>query len=165
MPADTVQEQLVKYLTDVHGQEESAIAQLKTGVAEAGDPQLAEVFRSHLTETEEQERLIRERLEAHDASPSSVKDVAFKAGAAMTGTLAKSAPDTTGKLAIQAYAFEHLEIASYRMLTVVAERAGDHETVQLAQRILTQERAAAQKIDGLLETIAAGDLERMDVAA
>jgi ferritin-like metal-binding protein YciE len=51
------------------------------------------------------------------------------------------------------------------MLSVVAERAGDQETVQVAQRILAQEQSAAQKIDGLLETVAAGDLERMGVAA
>ena len=165
MPGDTVQEQLVKYLTDAHSQEENAISQLKTGVDQAGDPQLAEVFRTHLAETEEHERLIRQRLEAHDASPSGLKDVAQKAGATMTGTLAKAAPDTTGKLAIQAYAFEHLEIASYRMLSVVAERAGDQETLQVVQRILEQERATAQKLDGLLEQISAGDLERMDVAA
>lgn len=165
MPAETIDEQLVKYLTDVHSTEENAIAQLKTGVESAEEPQLVAAFREHLAETEEQERLIGERLSAHDASPSTLKDLAQKGGALATGVLAKSAPDTSGKLAIAAYAFEHLEIASYRMLRVVAQQAGDEETVQVAERILAEEEAAAEKLDGLLDQVAAFDLEAMGLSA
>jgi ferritin-like metal-binding protein YciE len=81
------------------------------------------------------------------------------------GMAAKAAPDTTGKLAIQAFAFEQLEIASYRMLSVVARRAGDDQTLQVAQRILAQEQAAAEKIGGLLEQVAEYDLHELGVAA
>lgn len=165
MSAETIDEQLVKYLTDVHSTEVNAIAQLKTGAENAGYPQLAAAFSEHLAETEEQERLVAERLEAHDASPSKLKDLAQKGGAMATGALAKSMPDTTGKLAIQAYGFEHLEIASYRMLRVVAEQAKDQETVQVAERILAQEEAAAEKLDGLLEQVADYDLEQLGVSA
>lgn len=154
MAPNTLQEQLVKYLTDVHSTEQNALEQLRTGAESVEDPQLAGVLREHLAETEEQERLVRERLEAYAASPSKVKDLAQKGGAMATGALAKSAPDTTGKIAIQAYAFEHLEIASYRMLRTVAERAGDQETVLMAERILDQEHAAAEKLDGLIEQLA-----------
>ncbi|HEV2771015.1 MAG TPA: DUF892 family protein [Solirubrobacteraceae bacterium] len=154
MAPNTLQEQLVKYLTDVHSTEQNALEQLRTGAESVEDPQLASVLREHLAETEEQERLVRERLEAYAASPSKVKDLAQKGGAMATGALAKSAPDTTGKIAIQAYAFEHLEIASYRMLRTVAQRAGDQETVLMAERILDQERAAAEKLDGLIEQVA-----------
>ena len=59
-------------------------------------------------------------------------------------------PDTPGKLAAFAYAFEWLEIAAYEQLKRVATRAGDTETVQLAQRIIAEERAAAEKLRGLL---------------
>lgn len=165
MFADNIDQQLVKYLTDVHSTEVNALAQLKTGAETAGEPQLAAAFREHLAETEEQERLIGERLSAHDASPSTLKDLVQKGGAMATGAVAKSAPDTTGKLAIQAYAFEHLEIASYRMLRVVARQAGDEETVHVAEQILLQEEAAAQKLEDLLEQVAIYDLEQMGVAA
>lgn len=165
MPADNLQEQLIKYLTDVHSTEENAIAQLRTGAQSADDRQLAQVFHEHLAETEEHERLIRERLEAHDASPSTIKDLAQKSGAMVTGAMAKSAPDTSGKLAIQAYAFEHLEIASYRMLRLVAQRAGDTESVAVADRILAQEQGAADRIEQLLDSVAEHDLERQGVAA
>lgn len=165
MPADDLQQQLVKYLEDVHSTEQNAISQLRDGADSADDQELASAFRQHLAETEEHERLISQRLEAHGASPSSLKDGAQKGAAKVTGMLAKAAPDTSGKLAIQAYAFEHLEIASYRMLREVAHRAGDTQTVAVAERILTQEQAAAKHIGGLLEQVAEHDLERQGLAA
>jgi ferritin-like metal-binding protein YciE len=154
MAADDIREQIVKYLTDVHSTEENAATQLRTGADSVNDEQLAQVLREHLRETEEHERLVRARLEALDAGPSKLKDVAQKGVAAVGGALAGAAPDTTGKVAIQAFTTENLEIASYRTLRAVAHQAGDSETVALAERILTEERAAAQKLDGLLERAA-----------
>jgi ferritin-like metal-binding protein YciE len=154
MPTDDLQEQIVKYLTDVHSTEENAANQLRTGADAVQDEQLAQVLRQHLAETEEHERLVRERLEALDSSPSKLKDVAQKGVAAMGGALSGAAPDTTGKIAIQAFATEHLEIASYRSLRVAALQAGDSETAAMAERILVDEQAAAQKLDGLLEQAA-----------
>jgi ferritin-like metal-binding protein YciE len=151
MAADDIREQIVKYLTDVHSTEENAVSQLRTGLEAVNDEPLARVLREHLTESEEHERLVRARLQALDASPSKLKDVAQKGVAAVGGALSGAAPDTTGKVAIQAFATEHLEIASYRSLRAVAEKAGDAETVALAERILAQEQRAAEKLDGLLE--------------
>jgi ferritin-like metal-binding protein YciE len=155
----------VKYLEDIHSTEQNAITQLQDGANAADDEALAAAFRDHLIETQEHEQLIAERLSAHDASASTLKDTAQKGLAKVTGMAAKSAPDTSGKLAIQAYAFEHLEIASYRMLREVAQRAHDEQTVAVADRILGQEQAAAEKLSGLLEQVADRDLERQGVAA
>jgi ferritin-like metal-binding protein YciE len=165
MPAEDLQQQLVTYLEDVHSTEQNAISQLRDGAESAEDQELASVLRQHLTETEEHERLIAERLHAHDASPSSMKDVAQKGAAKLTGMVSKAAPDTSGKLAIQAYAFEHLEIASYRMLREVAHRAGDEQTVAVAERILTEEQDAARKVGALLEQVAEHDLDRQGARA
>jgi ferritin-like metal-binding protein YciE len=165
VPADSLQDQLVKYLTDVHSTEQNALRTLRTGAESVDDPELAAFFREHLAETEEHERLVKQRLDALDASPSTLKDVAQKGIATVTGAVANAAPDTAGKMAIQAYAFEHLEIASYRMLRQVAERAGDHETVLAAGRILAQEHAAVERLSGLLEQIADHDLAQMGLAA
>lgn len=163
--ASDLQDKVITYLTDVHSLEQNALAQLRTGAEQAGDEQLKAVFTEHLAETEEHERLTRERLETCGASPSTLKDLGQKGGAMMSGIMAKTASDTTGKLAIQAYAFEHVEIASYRMLRVVAERAGDEETAKLASRILADEESAADKLDALIEPVANYDLEHMGAAA
>jgi ferritin-like metal-binding protein YciE len=160
-----LEKQLISYLTDVHSLEQNAIAQLQTGAQQAGEPALRAAFEEHLAETQEHERLVSECLSSYGESPSTVKDLAQKGSAAITGLAAKAAPDTTGKLAIQAYAFEHMEIASYRMLSVVAERAGDQRTLEVAQRILAQEQEAASKLEELLAPVAEYDLREMGVAA
>jgi ferritin-like metal-binding protein YciE len=154
MPGDEIREQLVKYLTDVHSTEENAIAQLRAGAELVEDDRVAGAMRQHIAETEEHERLIRARLDAYDASPSKLKKVAQKGLAALSGAMAAAGQDTTNKLVIQAYAFEHLEIASYRMLRTVAERAGDQETAQVAERILREEQQAAEKLESMFEQAA-----------
>jgi ferritin-like metal-binding protein YciE len=154
MPTDDIQEQIVKYLTDLHSTEEHAIASLKVGAAEVKDEELAHVLGQHLVETREHERLVRERLQALGHSPSALKDTMSKGLAAVTGAVSTAAADTTGKIAIQAYAMEHLEIASYRMLHAVAYTAQDTETAELAERILQEEAAAAVKLDILIEQAA-----------
>ena len=64
------------------------------------------------------------------------------------GAFFAAQPDTPAKLAGFAYAFEHLEIAAYELLRRVAERAGDEETVAVAERILAEERRAAEQVAG-----------------
>jgi ferritin-like metal-binding protein YciE len=143
----TLTEQLTKYLTDAHSIEEQALVQLRVAPRMAGDPQLAEAYRLHLAETEDHERLIRERLEAHDAAPSKVKDLVMQAGGVGFALFARAQPDTPGKLAAHAYSYEHLELASYELLARVAERAGDAETAAVARDIREQERAMGERLE------------------
>ena len=163
MPND-VHEQLTKYLTDAHSIEEQALAQLRTAPDLAGDPEIAAAFRTHLAENEGHERHIRTALEARGAKPSAVKDTVMKVGGKGFLLFARLQPDTPGKLAAFAYAFEHLEIGGYEQLKRVAERAGDQETVQTAQRILGEEREAARKIAAAFDRAATASLEAVGVA-
>jgi ferritin-like metal-binding protein YciE len=144
MPTPT--EQLTKYLTDAHSIEEQALAQLRVAPRMAGDPQLAESLRAHLAETEDHERLVRARLEAHDAAPSKVKDLVMQAGGLGFALFAKAQPDTPGKLAAHAYSYEHLELAAYELLLRVAEHAGDADTAAMARTIREQERAMGERL-------------------
>jgi ferritin-like metal-binding protein YciE len=49
------------------------------------------------------------------------------------------------------YAFEHLEIAAYEFLARIARDSDDGETADVAERILEQERRAAEKIAGTFD--------------
>jgi len=147
---DDLGEQLNKYLADAHAIEEQAIRLLKKGSELAGDPELASAYTEHLAETEEHAQLVAQRLEQRGGQPSRLKDAALQLGALNWGAFFEAQPDTPAKLAAHAYAFEHLEIAAYELLSRVAQRAGDAETVQLASRILEQERAAAALVESLL---------------
>jgi ferritin-like metal-binding protein YciE len=141
----TVDEQLVKYLTDVHSIEVQALAQMKRAPALV-DGDLAEPFERHLAETESQERRVRERLEAHDASPSTVKDLAGRAGGLGMVLFARSQPDTAGKLTAHAFSYEHMEVAAYELLGRFAERAGDPDTARMAREIAAEERTMAARL-------------------
>jgi ferritin-like metal-binding protein YciE len=147
--AGDLQEEVNKYLTDAHAIETQAIHLLERGSKIAGSSQLASAYEAHLEQTREHQRLISERLQARGASPSRIKDAALALGALNWGAFFGAQPDTPAKLAGFSYAFEHLEIAAYELLSRVARRAGDTETEAVAHRILQQERAAAELIRGL----------------
>ncbi|MFL5969829.1 MAG: DUF892 family protein, partial [Gaiellaceae bacterium] len=44
------------------------------------------------------------------------------------------------------YGFEHFEIAMYELIKRLAERVGDHDTAEMAGKILVNERQAAEKL-------------------
>ena len=150
-----IDEQLIKYLTDVHSIEEQALAQMRLAPRVAGDPQLKRAFAEHLRETEDQERQVREQLERLGAQPSAVKDVAGRVGGWGMIVFARVNPDTPGKLAMHAFSYEHMELAAYELLRRIADRAGDDAVRDMADRIGGQERAMADRLaqhwDGAVE--------------
>src|SRR5215211_7966581 len=105
MPDRDLHDQLTKYLTDVHSIEEQALVQMKRAPEIAGDPEIAEAFSQHLHETERQEERVRELLQAADAAPSKIKDIAGRAGGIGMVLFAKLQPDTPGKLVAHAYSY------------------------------------------------------------
>jgi UDP-glucose 4-epimerase len=140
-------EQLVKYLADVHSIELQALAQLRAAPRIAGDERLCEAFEHHLVETEDQERRVRERLEELGGEPSKLKDVAGASGGWAMAAFAASQPDTPGKLAMHAYSYEHMELAAYELLKRLAERAGDEETARMAADIGGEESRMAERLE------------------
>src|SRR3954451_12877875 len=136
-------EALDSYLADAHALEAQAIQLLDKGKDTEG---LQTLFREHLAESRQHSELVEQRLEARGGSPSRLKDAALAAGALNWGAFFKSQPDTPAKLAMFAYAFEHLEIGGYEQLRRVAQRAADYATSEAAETILADERAAAEKV-------------------
>jgi ferritin-like metal-binding protein YciE len=149
---------LMSYLADVHAIEQQAIALLERASTTAGDPLFTEVYERHLEQSREHAAMIKRRLAAHDARPSTLKDSAMRLGGLNWSAFFRMHPDTPGKLAVFTYAFEHLEIASYELLSRVAGRAGDHHTCDACEQILMDERAAAGAIAGTFERAADASL-------
>jgi ferritin-like metal-binding protein YciE len=152
------QSALLTYLADAHALEAQAIQLLEGGSKSAGDPELERLFAEHLEESRQHQAWVEQRLEALHGSASAIKDAALRLGAVNWSGFFVAQPDTPGKLAVFSYAFEHLEIAGYELLKAVARRADDHETVQTADRILGQERAAATKIAATFDRAAEASL-------
>lgn len=134
------------YLADAHALEEQSVQLLERGPQLAGDPALARIYENHLQETAEHARLVERRLSAMSESTSFIKDAGLRAGALNWSLFFQALEDTPAKLAAFVYAVEHLEIAGYELLRLVAQRAGDVATVQLADGILTEEHAMADRV-------------------
>jgi ferritin-like metal-binding protein YciE len=162
--AEDLRTDVVKYLRDAHALEAQALQLLETGPKIAGFEALAEVFREHLEQTREHQRLVEERLAALGSKPSRLQAGALRAGALNLGTFFKAQPDTPAKLAGFAYAFEAVETGAYELLTRTARRAGDEETAALAQRILGEERTAAERVAGTWDAAADAALSAQGLA-
>jgi ferritin-like metal-binding protein YciE len=159
---DTLDEQLDKYLADVHSIEQQALPQLRAAPDIAGDEELAAIFREHEGETERQESRVRARLEARGARPSRMKDVVGRVTGVPFVLFARSQPDTPGKLVTHAFSYEHLELAAYELLERVARRAGDEETVELATAIGAEERAMAERLAERFDRAVEASLRELD---
>lgn len=161
---DDLQGHLRSYLADAHAIEAQSIQLLESGEVMVEDyPRLAQLFDQHLSQSRRQQEQIEERLEAVGGSRSILKDAAMRLGAMEWGTFFLGHPDTPGKLAAFAFAFEHLEIGGYEQLRRVAERAGDQGTVDTVVRILAEERATADKLAGAFDEAVTAALEEKEV--
>jgi ferritin-like metal-binding protein YciE len=160
---EQARERLPSYLADAHALEQQSIGLLEHAQGVAGDAQLAELYAEHLAQTRGQVLLLEARMEASGASPSMLKDAAMRLGALNWSGFFAAQPDTPGKLAVFAYAFEHLEIAGYELLARVADRAGERETAQTARLIAAQEREAAHGIKAAFDRALDASLEAQGV--
>jgi ferritin-like metal-binding protein YciE len=67
-------------------------------------------------------------------------------------------PDTPGKLVNHAFSYEHMEVAAYELLARVAQRAGDLETVAIANEIAGEEREMAGRLEANFDRAVAASL-------
>ncbi|MBV8991404.1 MAG: DUF892 family protein [Solirubrobacterales bacterium] len=145
MAAD-LETQLVTYLIGAHAIENHSLQLLAEAIELTGDEKLAKIYRAHSLETEEHAREIAERLAAHNQAASLPPDAGLGLDALGMRLSSGDGRATPASFAIAAYALENLEIAAYHLLHGVARRAGDLDTVAIADRILEQEEAAAEHI-------------------
>jgi ferritin-like metal-binding protein YciE len=158
---DDLEEQLRKYLADAHAIEAQSESLLERGPKLAGTATLARIYAEHLDETRDHSEALAARLDALGGDPSSLKDAALRLGALNWGAFFQAHPDTPGKLAGFARAFEYLEIGGYEQLKRVAQRAGDEETERVVAAILAQEREAAERIRRCFDDAVDASLEQV----
>src|SRR5690554_5583003 len=106
-------------------------------------PELKARILQHIDETRHQADLVRGCIERLGGDTSVVKDVAGKMMAMAQGMSGMFVSDEVVKASMASYAFEHMEIASYRALIAAADVCGDIETKRICEMILPQEEAMA----------------------
>jgi len=145
-------ERLMEWLRDAHAAEQQAKTMLNGMVSRIENyPQLKARVEQHARETERHAELVRGCIERRGGSTSTIKDAGAKIialGQAMSGMFVG---DEVMKGSIASYAFEAMEIASYRILVSTATKVGDHETARICEQILHEEEAMA---DWLAKNIA-----------
>ena len=142
-----VRDQLLKHIDEAIAMEENVKRMLDGAAQLFDDPQLIDLIDHHRVETEEHSQRLRRRLEALGGSPSMVREAAGILGALAKLPLDMVRPEKAGRFARDAFATEHLEIASYHLLERIARRAGDEETAEIAGRNRPEEQAMAQRLD------------------
>lgn len=162
-----LQEKLLDYLQDAHAMEQNVLRMLDSMKATTQDPEILARIDRHLRETEQQEQLLRGRLEAWGEGPSMTAEVPAVVGAWIKGLGDRLRSDKPGKNARDAYVTEHLEIAAYHLLEHFAQRAGDYETARVARQNRAQEEEMARWIDQRWEkfidlTIREGGLDQAE---
>jgi ferritin-like metal-binding protein YciE len=150
----SMHDQLVKHIDEAIAMEENVKRMLDGIIASMDDPQVIDLFEHHRVQTEEHSLRLRRRLEAQGGSPSVVREVGGIIGALAKLPLDMVRSEKSGRLARDAYATEHLEIASYQLLERVARRAGDEETAEVARQNRADEEAMARKLDEHWDTFA-----------
>jgi ferritin-like metal-binding protein YciE len=144
---EQLKEQLIKHIDEAHAMEQNVLRMLDGMIATTDDPEILDAIEHHKMQTQGHADRMAQRLEAHDATPSAVKQLGGVLGALAKLPLDFVRGEKAGRNARDAYATEHLEIASYELLRRIAQKAADEETATAAQEIIEEERAMAKLIE------------------
>jgi len=142
-----LKEQLIKHIDEAHAMEQNVLRMLDGMIATTDDPEILDALEHHKLQTQGHADRMAQRLEAHDATPSTVKQIGGLIGALAKMPLDIVRGEKAGRNARDGYATEHMEIASYELLRRIAEKTGDEETARAAREIIEEERAMALVID------------------
>ena len=145
--SEQLNSQVIKHIDEALAMEQNVARMLDSMIQTTDDPEIKEALRQHKLETEQHADRMQQRLEAHGASPSMVREAGGIVGALMKGVMDIARPEKAGRNARDGYATEHLEIASYQLLERVARRAGDEETAQAAAQNRADEERMARVIE------------------
>jgi len=138
-------ERLLKWLQDAYAMEQEANTML---TATAGRlehyPELKARIEQHIAETRDQSEQVKRCIELLDGSLPTVKGAVASVMATVHAAGNSMMSDEVAKSLGVSYAFEHMEIASYRALVIAAKEAGQTQIAEICAAILDQEIAMAE---------------------
>jgi ferritin-like metal-binding protein YciE len=151
--------QLVNHIDEAYAMEQNVQRMLDGMIATTDDPQILDLLEHHKVETQQQAERLKARLDAHDASPSAMREWGGILGALAKLPLDLLRSEKAARNARDAFATEHMEIATYQLLERIAHAVGDFETVAVAKQNRGEEEAMAYKLDQLWDRFAELALE------
>ncbi|MXQ11864.1 ferritin-like domain-containing protein [Microvirga makkahensis] len=151
---ETVKNIFITGLQNAHALEKEALQLMQRQVERFEHyPEMSDLLRTHIAETEGQVRRLDEMLHTFGADRSLLKDMAtqFMANMAAAGHMPMA--DEVLKNTFANHAFENFEIASYESLIAMAEAAGHQRFVPALRETLREEEKTAQAIRDMIEPI------------
>ncbi len=151
---ETVKNVFITGLQNAHALEKEALQLMQRQVERFENyPEMSDLLRRHIAETEGQVRRLDEMLHTFGEDRSLLKDMAtqFMANMAAAGHMPMA--DEVLKNTFANHAFENFEIASYKSLIAMAEAAGHQRFVPALQETLREEEKTAQAIYDMIEPI------------
>jgi ferritin-like metal-binding protein YciE len=160
----TASERLVQWMRDAHAMEQQAerILEIESRRVE-NYPELKARIDRHLDETRGQAERLRMRLERMDGGTSVAKDTMANLLGIAQGLSGVFAGDEIMKASLADYTFEHMEIASYKMLIAAAEQAGDMESKRVCEQNLREEEEMASWLEQHLAPVTRQFLAREEM--
>ncbi len=116
-------------------------------------PDYAAVLRRHVEVTKGQIARLDQALEAVGESASTLKETATSVAGTIGAAVHAVAQDETLKNLYAGYAYQYDQVAAYRSLSVIAERAGQSDKVAGFRAAVDEETKAAEEISGLIEPV------------
>src|SRR4051812_3053466 len=151
---ETVKNIFITGLQNAHALEKEALQLMQRQVERFENyPEMSQLLRTHITETEGQVRRLDEMLHTFGEDRSLLKDMAtqFMANMAAAGHMPMA--DEVLKNTFANHAFENFEIASYKSLIIMAEAAGHQRFIPALQETLQEEQRMAQAVHDMIEPL------------
>ena len=161
--ASQLKDQLIKHIDEALAMEQNVLRMLDGMIETTEDMEIRDELRQHKVETERHAERMQQRLEAHGASPSMVREAGGIVTALMKSVVDLTRQEKAGRNARDGYATEHLEIASYQLLERIAQKANDEETAEAARQNRADEEAMAKKIETRWDRFAELSLEEQGI--
>jgi ferritin-like metal-binding protein YciE len=157
-------ETFMSWLRDAHAMEEQA-EQVLSALARRIEnyPELKAQIDRHLEVTRRQAERVRSCIERRKGTPSTIKITMAKMLGVAQGLSGLFVGDEVVKGMLATYTFEHMEIASYKILIAAAEKLGDNETKRVLEEIVREEEAMAKWLEEHFTPITGEFLRREDV--
>src|SRR5438046_7696408 len=103
-----LKEQLIKHIDEAYAMEQNIVRMLDGMISTTDDPEILDALEHHKMQTQGHADKMAERLEAHDATPSTVKQIGGVLGALAKMPLDIVRGEKAGRNARDGYATEHM---------------------------------------------------------
>jgi ferritin-like metal-binding protein YciE len=151
----------MSWLRDAHAMEEQAEQMLSSLARRIDDyPELKSQIQRHLEVTRKQAERLRGCIDRRKSAPSAIKSTMARMLGVAQGLSGLFVGDEVVKGVLACYTFEHMEIASYKILIASAEKLGDSETKTVLEESLREEEEMAKWLEAHFGAVTQQYLDR-----